>query len=231
MKDVNKYNALKFVVSFILMAAGILFCVFSYHDYMDIFLGYLFASTLLLVSIILIIYTFIKDSEHFFRVLIYLLIVALSIIVFIDPTIFVISIPIVIGVFLSGTGLFFIIKFIILKRVSLRSIFNIVQLIGCLILLVVGILFCVFYRQIDVYITSFIIGIPLFVLGLIVFLFSLFGLIKHSKNEVSLYVEDYEGNTNNISNNKKLVNKKKLDKHHKEHTKATTKRNKKNGSK
>ncbi len=211
MNIIRKYNYLKLVVSLVLIAAGLLFCIFSAHPNMDVFLGYLIASLLILISTLLIIYTFINQSKNFFMVFIYILLIALSVIIFLFPQVFVLSIPVVIGVFLIGVGVIFIIKFIILKRVSLKSLFNLFQLLGCLILIAVGILFCVFYHKIDVYITSFIIGIPLFILGIIGLILTFIGMMRHHR-EVEIYVGDF---------NKKEIkdNQEELKKHSKTHKK------------
>ncbi len=212
MNIIKKYNYLKLIVSIILIVIGLLFCIFSAHPNMDVFLGYLIASILLLISVLLIIFTFINQSKNFFMVLAYLLIIALSVIIFLFPRIFVLSIPIVIGVFLSGLGVIFIIKFIILKRVSLKSLFNLFQLIGCLILITVGILFCIFYHKIDVYITSFIIGIPIFALGIIGIILTVIGMMRHHKG-VEIYVGDFnekeiKDNQDKLKNNSKIKRKK-----------------------
>ena len=209
MNIIKKYNYLKLLVSIILIVIGLLFCIFSSHPNMDIFLGYLIASILLLISILLIVFTFINQSKNFFMVLAYLLIIALSVIIFLFPKIFVLSIPIVIGVFLIGLGVMFIIKFIILKRISLRSLFNLFQFIGCLILIAVGVLFCVFYQKIDVYITSFIIGIPIFVLGIIGIILTIIGIIKHHK-DFEIYIGDYNDKEIKDNQNKlKITSKRK----------------------
>lgn len=207
MNFLKKYNALKIIVSILLIAIGLLFCIFSAHPKMDIFLGYLFASVLLLIALGLIVITFINENRNFFRVLLYLLVVGLSVIIYIFPTIFVLSMPIFIGVFFIGAGIIFIIKFIILKRVSLKSLFNLFQLLGCLILIVVGLLFCIFYNKIDVYITSFIIGIPLFALGVVFLIFTIISMINNKNNsKVNIYIGDYK------SEEKKSDQKKKNDK-------------------
>lgn len=183
MKSIKNYYVLRMFISLVFVTLGILLLVFSSNKYMGDILGYAFGSVLVLTGLYFIINVFTKDQEHFFRCIIHLLIISAGVVVFIRPTIFVTSVPILLAVLLIGIGSLFTIKFIIIKRANMSSLFNITQLSIFILFIALGILVCVFYEYIDVIITSIIIGIPLILFGVLSFIYDVFKLIKNKKEK------------------------------------------------
>lgn len=180
MNFLKKYDVLILISSLIIFIGGLLFVVFSYQtNFMRLFLGYFVGAILMISSLIYMIYRLIKDDIYFFRIVYSILLFGAGFALCFYPYFIVSLIPLFLGITISLVAIIFIIKFLILKKVSLKSMYNIVQLVLALILLAAGILFIVFYKKIDVYLTSIIIGIPLMVVGIAGILISLIRIIRN----------------------------------------------------
>lgn len=181
MKKVREYYFVKILIALFFIGAGFCLLYFSSYKYMNLVLGYIFASLLCLIGASLIVKVFFVNKEKFFNVILYLIMIALGVVVFLRPNIFVIAIPIVLGVLLLGIGLTFLIKFIIIKRAPMRSMFNVMQVIIFTLMMIIGVLFCVFYQKIDVIITSIIFGLPMIVFGVIFLIYDTYKFFKKDK--------------------------------------------------
>ncbi len=179
MNRLKKYDYLRLLLGISSTITGVLFCVFSTYSFMELFLGYLLASILLIFSLIMIIITFIKENEHFFRIFFYVFLIGISVCFFIDPSTIIKMVPILLGVFLICSGIIYLIKFIILKRVNLNSLFNILQVVIALLIIGIGVVFAIFYARIDTIITSILIGIPLTIFGILISIFAIIRLIRN----------------------------------------------------
>lgn len=179
MNLIHRHSLNTILLGLLSFVVGLLFLIFSNYDFMELFLGYLFASLILLFSIIMIVITFLRENEHFFRIFFYVFLIAISVWFFLNPTHIVLMIPIVIGVFLSVSGLVLIIKFIILKRANFGSYITIIKFVIYLLLIVAGILISVFYLKIDTVITSFLLGVPLMSVGVLFIALGVMRLIRN----------------------------------------------------
>ena len=170
MNNVRRNNLLLLLGGLVLIVIGLLFCIYSTNSFMEKFIGYLIGAGVIVTGASLVVYTFIKEPEHFYRNVYYSIVLSAGVIIIIDPSIVVEFLSLFVGITLSLFALLYFIKFILLKRLPMRNWFQITQLIVTILVFVAGILICVFYYKIDVFLISLIFGIPMIIIGLILVL-------------------------------------------------------------
>lgn len=164
-KEIRKTSIIKLIVGIFLLTIGVLTLIYSTHSFMTNLLGILIGVFICLLSLFLVVYTFIKYPEHIYRYLIFSLLLTSGVYCFIVPLAATTFICLFIGITLMLCSLLYVIKFIILKRLTMRYWFNVVQLLICIILFVTGILFAIYFDTIDTFLICMIVGIPLSIIG------------------------------------------------------------------
>lgn len=179
-KDIKIRTIIELFIGIFLLACGIPLMVFSSSSLMGDVLGYFIAGIMCILSIMLTIYTFIKTPEKFYLYFVYSLILVSGVYCFITPIAATTFICLYLGVSFMLISLLFFIKFYILKHVSFKHWFNIVQLFILIIIFLLGLALCMFFKTIDVILLCFLIGIPLTIIGLyLIILMSIRLIINH----------------------------------------------------
>ena len=178
-KEIKRNSIIKLMIGVIMLALGILSLVYSTSNVMTTILGYIIGILICLTSIFLIIYTFIKYPEHIYRYLIFALLLTSGVYCFIIPLAATTFICLFIGITLMLCSLLYVIKFIILKHLTMRYWFNVVQLIICIILFALGVSFAIFFNTIDTFLICLIVGIPLSIMGLFYIILMIIRLIAN----------------------------------------------------
>ena len=165
-KEIRRNSIIKLIIGVVLLTLGVITLIYSTHNITSTILGYIIGALICITSIFLIIYTFIKYPEHVYRYLIFSLLLTSGVYCFIIPLAATTFICLFIGITLMLCSLLYVIKFIILKHLTMRYWFNVVQLIVCIVLFGLGVSFAIFYNTIDTFLICMIVGIPLSIIGL-----------------------------------------------------------------
>ncbi len=178
-KEIRRNSIIKLIIGVVLLAIGILSLVYSTSSVMTTIMGIIIGVLICATSLFLIVYTFIKYPEHIYRYLIFALLLTSGVYCFIIPLAATTFICLFIGITLMLCSLLYVIKFIILKHLTMRYWFNVVQLIVCIVLFALGVLFAVFYNTIDTFLICLIVGIPLSIIGLFYIILMIVRLIAN----------------------------------------------------
>ncbi len=178
-KEIKRNSLIKLFIGLIIFTLGILSLVYSTSSFMTTVLGYIIGILICLTSLFLIVYTFIKYPEHIYRYLIFALLLTSGVYCFIIPLAATTFICLFIGITFMLCSLLYVVKFIILKHLTLRYWFNVVQLIICIVFFVLGISFAIFYNTIDTFLICMIVGIPLTIFGLFYVILMIIRLIAN----------------------------------------------------
>ncbi len=176
-KEIKIRTILELLLGIILLASGIPLMIFSSSSIMVDVLGYLIGGIMILLAVLITLFTFIKYPEKVYLYFLYSLILVSGVYCFITPVTATIFICLYLGITFMIVSLLYFIKFYILKHVSFKHWFNIVQLFILIILFITGLLFCIYFKTIDVFLLCYIIGIPLSLIGLYLIILMIIRLI------------------------------------------------------
>lgn len=176
-KEIKRNNIIKLIFGIFSLTLGIIILVFINSNKMNAVLGYSIGSLICLTSVYLVLYTFLKYPEHFLRYFVFAITLSFGVLCIINPSIGPTFFSLFLGITLSLISLLYFIQFIVLKKASMRYWFNVVQLLMCILLFVIGILICVYYNKIDTFLMCIIISVPLILIGLILIVLMIVRLI------------------------------------------------------